>query len=125
MNVERLSGMNSQNLINLQGGFSRITSANKLFDDFKVLLETQKGTVIGDPAFGSDLYALLFQPANEATASSIRYEVANAIDNYYENVIVESVDVTFKNKTILLAIHYKLQNTNVGDTVMLEFIRGY
>lgn len=125
MNVGRLKGMNSQNLINLQGGFSQISSEKKLFDDFKILLETQKGTVIGDPSFGSNLYTLLFQPANESTASSIRYEVANAIDNYYENVVVESVDVTFKSKTILLAIHYKLQNTNVGDTVMLEFIRGY
>ena len=81
--------------------------------------------MIGDPNFGSNLYELLFQPANESTAADIRYEVAEAINNYYENVVVESVDVTFRSKTIALAIHFKLQNTNVGDTVMLEFIRGY
>lgn len=125
MNVARLKGMDSQNLINLQGGFTRIESTDKLFDDFKILLETQKGTVIGDPNFGSNLYSLLFQPANEATASSIRYEVTEAINNYYENVVVESIDVAFKSRTIALSIHFKLKNTNVGDTVMLEFIRGY
>lgn len=125
MNITRVKGMDSQNLINLQGGFSRIESVRKLFDDFKILLETQKGTVIGDPAFGSDLYELLFQPANEATASQIRIAVADAIDRYYENVFIESIDVKFTEKTVGLTINFRLKNTNVGDTVMLEFLRGY
>lgn len=45
--------------------------------------------------------------------------------NYYENVNIESIDVIFKNKTVQLLIHFTLSNTNIGDTVMLEFIRGY
>ena len=68
---------------------------------------------------------LLFRPANEATANAIRVEVQDTIMNYYENVNIESIDVIFKNKTVQLLIHFTLSNTNIGDTVMLEFIRGY
>lgn len=125
MIVSQLKGMSSQNTINLQGGFKRLSAHNKFLDDIKVLLETQRGTTIGDPNFGSDLNELLFQPANEATASAIRIEVASAIERYYENVVIDSVDVIFKDKTVSLIINLSLANTNVGDTLMLEFIRGY
>lgn len=120
-----LSGMDSQHLINVRGGLSTITSNKKFHDDIKVLLETTKGTLVGDPEFGSNLYRYLYEPANEATASMIRQEVASAISNYYTNFTVRAVDVTFREKTILLNITYNIVNTNVGDTIVLEFIRGW
>lgn len=119
-----ISGASSKNTINNLGGFTNTSSMEKFHDDLRILLETKKGTQIGDPSFGSDLSDLLYEPANVTTASQIRQEVARTIENYYTNVNIQSVDVTFRKYTVQLLITYQLISTNVGDTVMLEFIRA-
>ena len=124
MNIFGLAGMSSQSTYNNLGGFRRLISNNKFHDDLRMLLETQRGTLIGDPDFGSNLHELLFEPANNATASLMRQDIADCIEKYYSNVVINSIDITFTNVTVKLFINYTLMNTNVGDTVMLEFIRG-
>lgn len=124
MNLFGLVGPSAEALLNNLGGWRKIVSNPKFNDNLKVLLETRKGTLIGDPSFGSDLYELLFEPANEATAAQIRQEVAHTIEEHFGNIIIESVDVTFRPFTIKLDIAYSFINTNVGDTAVIEFIRG-
>lgn len=124
MNIFGIAGASAESTLNNLGGFRRLISNNKFHDNLKVLLETRKGTLIGDPDFGSNLYQLLFEPANEATASQIRQEVAMAIEKYYPNVVVDQVDVSFRPMTIQVHIYYRILNTNIGDSVMLEFIKG-
>lgn len=119
-----LIGPSAEALLNSLGGWRKIPPNAKFNDDLKVLLETRKGTLIGDPSYGSNLYELLFEPANEATASLIRHEVASTIEEHYGNINIESVDVTFRPLTIKLDIAYSFINTNVGDTAIIEFIRG-
>lgn len=118
-----ISGISIDLLSNL-GNVKSVISVKKFHEDLKVLLETKKGTMIGDPNFGSNLCDLLYEPANQYTASLIRHEVALTIERYYEQVVIDSVDVTFKAHTIQLLISYRMFNTNIKDTVMLEFIRG-
>ena len=124
MNIFGIAGASAESTLNNLGGFRRLISNNKFHDNLKVLLETRKGTLIGDPDFGSNLYQLLFEPANEATASQIRQEVAMAIEKYYPNVVIDQVDVSFRPMTIQVHIYYRILNTNIGDSVMLEFIKG-
>ena len=124
MNIFGIAGASADTLLNNLGGFKRLVSNNKFQDNLKVLLETRKGTLIGDPEFGSDLYQILFEPASEATAAEIRQEVATVIEKYYTNVVIDSVDVTFKPATVQLNIFYRIMNTNIEETTMLEFIRG-
>lgn len=124
MNLFGLIGPSAEALLNNLGGWRRITSNTKFNDDLKVLLETRRGTLIGDPSFGSDLYELLFEPANEATAAQIRQEVAHTIEEHFGNIVINSVDVTFRPYTVKLDIAYSFINTNVGDTAVIEFIRG-
>lgn len=119
-----LIGPSAGALLNSLGGWRKIASNTKFNDDLKVLLETRRGTLIGDPSFGSNLHELLFEPANEATASLIRHEVASTIEEHFGNINIESVDVTFRPLTVKLDISYSFINTNVGDTAIIEFIRG-
>lgn len=119
-----LIGPSAEALLNSLGGWRKIASNTKFNDDLKVLLETRRGTLIGDPSFGSNLHELLFEPANEATASLIRHEVASTIEEHFGNINIESVDVTFRPLTVKLDISYSFINTNVGDTAIIEFIRG-
>lgn len=118
-----ISGI-STDLLGTLGKVKVTSSNNKFLEDMKILLETKRGTLIGDPEFGSDLCDLLYEPANEVTASLIRQEVASSIEKYYDNVLIDQVDVTFKSHTIQLHIYYRIYNTNIGDTIMLEFLRG-
>ena len=110
-------------LTNLGNVKTKITN-QKFHEDLRVLLETKKGTTIGDPEFGSNLIDLLYEPANNTTAQLIRHEVVDTIENYYNNIVIDQVDVTFKSHSIQILIYYRIYNTNIGDTVMLEFIRG-
>lgn len=123
VNIYSLNGISLTLLTNL-GNVRTKFSTEKFREDLRTLLETQKGTLIGDPAFGSDLYQLLFEPANSSTAALIRQEVANTIEKYYNNIVINQVDVTYKTNTVQLHIYYNIFNTNIGDTIMLEFIRG-
>ena len=118
-----ISGMSLQ-LLNTLGNVKTVTSNVKFHEDLRVLLETKKGTMIGDPNFGSNLSDLLFEPANTTTAALIRQEVAQSIETYYDNVVIDQVDVSFKSHSVQLSIYYRMYNTNIGDTVLLEFIKG-
>lgn len=121
--IYNLQGI-STDLLNNLGGVKISQINNKFYENIRLLLETEKGTLIGDPSFGSNLHELLYEPANAATAALIRQEIANTIETYYNNLIVESVDITFKTNTIQASIYYKIYNSNIGDTVMLEFLTG-
>lgn len=122
-NIYGLNGI-SLDLLSSLGNVKTKQTINKFQEDLKVLLETKRKTLIGDPAFGSNLIDILYEPANEATASLIRQEVASTIENYYSNININQVDVTFTSNTVKLKIYYHILNTNINDTVMLEFIRG-
>lgn len=121
--IYNLQGI-STNLLNNLGGVKISQVNNKFHENIRLLLETEKGTLIGDPDFGSNLHELLYEPANEATGALIRQEIANTIEAYYDNLVVESVDITFKTNTVQASIYYKIYNSNIGDTVMLEFLTG-
>lgn len=81
--------------------------------------------MVGDPDFGSNLFTYLYEPASEATASLIRTEIDMVVSKYYSNFTIQSVDVYFKEKSVGLHITYSIVNSNVADSVTLEFIRGW
>ena len=122
-NIYGLSGI-GLSLLNNQGGAKINNTGTKFQEDMRILLETQRGTLIGDPNFGSDLHDILYEPSCEGTAALIREEVAASIERFYPNISITQVDVTFKPYTVKLNIYYKISNTNIDDTVMLEFIKG-
>ena len=58
------------------------------------------------------------------TAAEIRQEVVTVIEKYYNNVVIDSVDIVFKPYSVNLTMFYRIMNTNIEETTMLEFIRG-
>lgn len=122
-NIYDLRGISTTFLTSL-GRVRLSDNVNKLEEDFKTLLETRKGTLIGDPAFGSNLVDLLFEPASESLANEMRIEIANTLESYYTNISITNIDVVFSDVSVRLAISYKVFNSNINDTVMLEFLTG-
>lgn len=124
MNILSLSGMTVINPINSLGGIRVVQNVEKFHSDLKVLLETEKGTMIGDPEFGSNLYRYLFLPASESTASFIREEIRTCIESNFENIIVQNIDIIFKDNTASAVITYAATSEESGETIILSFIRG-
>lgn len=124
MNILSLTGMTVINPINSLGGIKVVQNLEKFHSDLKVLLETEKGTMIGDPEFGSNLYRYLFLPASESTASLIREEIRSCIENNFENIVVQNIDIVFENNTASAVITYSATSEESGETVILSFIRG-
>lgn len=124
MNILALTGMTVMNPINSLGGIRVVQNVEKFHSDLKVLLETEKGTMIGDPEFGSNLYRYLFLPASESTASLIREEIRTCIENNFENIIVQNIDIIFENNTASVVITYAATSEESGETIILSFIRG-
>lgn len=76
------------------------TSTYKTLDqtiiDFKFLLLTMPGEIVGNPSFGTNLLRILFEPNNSFIKQDIDEEIRNAISTYFGVGLIEitSIDVT-------------------------------
>ena len=64
------------------GDFKRIRNINVILNSWNNILLTPLGSYIYDPNFGSDLYKLIFEPADAGTVAAIKNEVKTRIENY-------------------------------------------
>lgn len=124
MNILSLSGMPVINPITTLGNIRVVQNVEKFHNDLKVLLETEKGTMIGDPEFGSNLFKYLFLPASASTAALIREEIRTNIESNFENIIVKNINIIFEKNTATVEITYAATSEESGETIILSFIRG-
>jgi phage baseplate assembly protein W len=64
------------------GDFKRIRNIDVILNSWNNILLTPLGTYLADPMFGSDLFKLVFEPADAGTVESIKTEVETRIRNY-------------------------------------------
>ena len=94
------------------------------------ILVTPKRTYQYDPEYGSDLYKLVFEPADEATEEQIIQETIETLRTYDPRAIVQNVDVTFipsrKGFNVAIEIEYKGDDTQlqvvIDENVYFKFL---
>jgi len=64
------------------GDFKRIRNIDVILNSWNNILLTPLGSYLYDPEFGSNLYKLIFEPADSGTVESIKQEVETRIRNY-------------------------------------------
>jgi phage baseplate assembly protein W len=69
-------------IISSIGDFKRIRNIDVILNSWNNILLTPLGTYLADPMFGSDLFKLVFEPADAGTVESIKTEVETRIRNY-------------------------------------------
>jgi len=81
---------------------------NAIARSLRNLVLTNRGERFFDNNLGSRVNALLFEPLNDITASSVRDEIENTINNYEPRVELISVDATpdYDNGEINIKIVY-------------------
>lgn len=125
MNIYNSSGIGVvPSLFTDRGGVTTKTNLAKLNEDVRIILMTSRGTQIGDPNFGSDLYKIIHYGNNSATAARIRNEIDRVLELYYPEIQITSIDIEFVGNTINIYIYYNIQYSNVNSNVTLEFIQG-
>lgn len=64
------------------GDFKRIRDIDVILNSWNNILLTPLGSYLADPNFGSNLYRLIFEPADGGTVEAIKTEVKTRIENY-------------------------------------------
>ena len=100
-----------QSKIVTAGDFRRISDIEVILNSWTNILVTPKRTYQYDPEYGSDLYKLVFEPADEATEEQIIQETIETLRLYDPRAIVQNVTVTFivsrKGFNVAIDVEYK------------------
>lgn len=103
------------------GDFTRTTGLNVILKSWYKLLITPTRTVDHDPEYGSDLYKLVFAPADDSTRQEILDEVVGKIRLYDNRATIKSasIDFLYNKKGFVLNIlaDYKGQQGEIRATI--------
>jgi phage baseplate assembly protein W len=102
---------------NKDGFFNRTkTSLEQTKSNIKNLLLTRKGERLGNPSFGSDLFAVLFEQEGDDLESKVEEAIRSAMSEFLPFVIINNIRTNFSttnNNTINVSIQFSL---NVDTT---------
>jgi len=109
-----------KSIISNKGDFKRIKDIHVILNSWNNILVTPKRSYMFDPEYGSNLYKLVFEPADEKTQEQIVNEVVNVIRRYDDRAKINDVSVAFlpnrKGFNVAIDVEYE------GDTKQLEII---
>lgn len=114
-----MQGMSTDKVINAYGGIGVVMQHEKLQQDIRTLLLTKKGSVIGNPGYGSNLHTYLFDHSNDNTILLINTEIKDILKNNYN--FINNVETVSKvdGPALYISISYTTLNDNLSTK--LEF----
>lgn len=77
------------------GDFKRISDIEVILNSWSNILVTPRRTYMFDPEYGSDLYKIVFEPADTETQSRIVDEVVSSLRKYDDRASIEDISVEF------------------------------
>jgi len=102
------------------GDFKRIDGIQVILNSWNNILITPKRSYIFDPEYGSNLYKLVFEPADENTVEKIQTEVIECIQKYDDRALIKNVTINFlpnqKGFQVNIDVSYK------GDQSQLQVV---
>ena len=105
---------------NRDGFFPRTkTSLEQTKSNIKNLLLTRRGERLGNPTFGSDLFAVLFEQEGDDIESKVEEAIRSAMSEWLPFVIINNIETKFSitNKN---AINVSMQFSLNVDTTTSE-----
>ena len=103
-----------------KGFFSRTkTALEQTRSNIKNLLMTRKGERLGNPTFGSDLFAVLFEQEGDDIESKVEEAIHSAMSVWLPFVIINNIETKFST-TNKNAINVSIQFSLNIDTTTSE-----
>lgn len=84
-----------KSVVDSRGDFRRINDIDVILTSWNNILTTPRRTYMFDPEYGSDLYKMIFEPADEDTQTQIINEVVDTLRRYDDRAIIKDVFVSF------------------------------
>lgn len=110
--------------ISSKGDFSKIEDLYVILESWNTLLLTPKRSYTFDPEYGSNLYKLIFEPADSSTVEAIKLEVRNVLMRYDDRARITSINVSFlpnqKGFVVDIKVLYKGQTGDFKTTIKEE-----
>jgi len=122
---QSVAGSNSkladyQSVIASYGDFRRISDLEVILSSWNNILITPRRSYQFDPEYGSDIYKLIFEPADDDTLERIKTEVIDTLLKYDDRASIEGIEVTIlpsrKGFNISVDVRYE------GETGQLEVV---
>lgn len=108
-------------VIGVTGDFKRVEGIQTILNSWNNILITPKRSYIFDPEYGSDLYKLVFDPADETTQEKIREEVIDTIERYDNRATIKNVEISFlpnmKGFQVNIDVSYKGNLSQLGMVI--------
>ncbi len=103
------------------GKVSSITGDDNIKAKIAQILFTSPGERVNLPEFGCGLMNLVFDPNNDVLAATTEFNIRKALERWMRGeIIVESVNVSSQEETILIEIIYIRKDTLERDKVNLN-----
>jgi phage baseplate assembly protein W len=79
-------------------------------NSLKMIVNTNFYETPFNSEFGSNVRALLFELADDDTASVVKDRIINTIEKWEPRVVIENVTASVSEHTLVVSIYYRLQN---------------
>ena len=90
---------------------------NHIRDMIEQVLFTSPGERVNRPSFGSGLQQLVFEPNSSELASTLRFLVQSALQQWLGNLIrVDGVEVSNEDAALMVKVIYTVLKTNQSQT---------
>lgn len=100
------------------GDFKRVKDIDVIISSWNVILNTPRRTYLFDPNFGSDLYKMIFEPADDQTVERIKTEVETRIRTYDNRASIEDIQVLLnrngKGFTVNVLVEYEGETSSLS-----------
>ena len=120
INVLTLQGMSTDKVINPLGSIGVVAQHDKLQQDIRTLLLTRKGSLIGNPAYGSNLHTYLFDYANSTSITLANAEISDILKLNYNFINAVETVSRVENNTLYISISYTTINDNLSTKLEYE-----
>lgn len=78
------------------GDFTRVEGINAILNSWNNILLTPLGSYLDDPTYGSELYSMIFEPADMDTQERIITEVRDRLTRVDDRASIINIDVIWK-----------------------------
>jgi phage baseplate assembly protein W len=110
-----------QSKIVASGDFKRITELAVILNSWNNILQTPRRTYIFDPEYGSELYRLVFEPADEETISLIENEVEDTLLRYDDRASITNLEVTYFSNFKGFNVNVEVSYRGVTGELSIDF----
>lgn len=109
-----------------KGGLDYVSDIDRIDQSLFILFETQKGSRLMLPEFGSDIHKYRFDPLDQVLIEKLRYTITEDIRKWEPRISISSIEfladnLAIDNSILYISITYNIISTNVSHNYVYPY----